>query len=100
MGPELLTAESLLDVYRDLLSWLGILMTWMGGLLVALSALGAILYLGLLWQHLDRHLAAQARVLAEVNLSHAALTERFKDLVMTEGFADQDDGFLPGSVRR
>jgi len=50
----------------------------------------------LLRQHLDRHLAAQAGVLAEVHLAHAALTERFEDLVMTEGFADQDDGSLPG----
>ena len=72
MGPELLTAESLLDVYRDPLILLGMLMTWMGGLLVALSALGAILYVGLLWQHLDRHLAAQARVLTEVHLAHTA----------------------------
>ena len=53
MGPELLTAESLLDVYRALLSWLGVLMTWMSGLLVALSALGAILYVGLLWEQRD-----------------------------------------------
>ncbi len=48
MGPELLTAESLgslLYVYRDLLIWLAVLMTWMGELLVALSALGAILYI-------------------------------------------------------
>ena len=51
MGPELLTAESLLDVYRALLSWLGVLMTWIGGVLVALSALGAILYVGLLSEH-------------------------------------------------
>ncbi|MCH7823347.1 MAG: hypothetical protein IH849_00975 [Acidobacteria bacterium] len=51
MGPDLLPAESLLGVYRDLLSWPGVLMTWMGGLLVALSALGAILYIGLLWEH-------------------------------------------------
>ncbi len=36
----------------------------------------------------------------EVHLSHAALTERFKDLVMTKGLADQDDGFLSGGVRR
>jgi len=37
----------------------------------------------LLRQHLDRHLATQAGVLAEIHLTHAALTERFKDLVMT-----------------
>ena len=30
----------------------------------------------------------QAGVFTEVHLTHAALTERFKDLVMTEGLAD------------
>ncbi len=30
-----------------------------------------------------------------IHLSHAARTERFKDFVMTEGFADHADGFLP-----
>ncbi len=40
------------------------------------------------------------RVIASMRPSHAALTERFEDLVMTEGFADQDVAFLPGGVRR
>ena len=35
-----------------------------------------------------------------IHLSHAALTERFKDLVMTEGLADQDDGFLSEGTRQ
>ena len=48
MGPELLPAESLLGLYRARLSWPGVLITWMG-VLVALSVLGAILYIGLLW---------------------------------------------------
>ncbi len=37
----------------------------------------------LLGEHLDRHLAPETGVLTEVHHSHAALTERFKDLVMT-----------------
>ena len=39
-------------------------------------------------QHLDRHLAAQAGVLAEVDLAHAASTELLDDLVGAEGGAD------------
>ena len=35
-----------------------------------------------------------------IHLAHAALTERFKDFVMTEGFADQAGDSLPGKVRR
>ncbi len=62
MGPELLTPESLLGGYQELLSWLGILMTWMSGLLVALSALGAILYVGLLWEHREAGRDASPRL--------------------------------------
>ncbi len=32
---------------------------------------------------------AEARVLGEVHLTHAASTEQFEDLVGAEGFADQ-----------
>jgi len=53
----------------------------------------------LLRQHLDGDITIQLRIPRPIHLSHAALTERFEDLVMTEGFADQDDGFLPGGVR-
>ncbi len=39
-------------------------------------------------------------VLTEVHLAHAALTERFQDLVMTEGFPDHDVGYLPEGTRQ
>ncbi len=31
-------------------------------------------------------------------VAYAARTERFEDLVVTEGFADQNDGSLPGGI--
>ncbi len=43
----------------------------------------------LLRQNLDRHLAAQARVFAEIHLAHAARAEQLEDLVRAERFADQ-----------
>ncbi len=55
-----------------------------------LEACQALRVAGVLFrQHLDRHLAAQARVLAEVHLAHAARTEQLEDLVGAERFADQ-----------
>ncbi len=35
-----------------------------------------------------------------IHLTHAALTERFKDLVVTEGCADHGGGFLPEGTRQ
>ena len=40
-------------------------------------------------QHLDGDITVELRIPRPVHLTHAALTERFKDFVMTEGFADQ-----------
>ena len=51
-------------------------------------------------QHLDGDIAVERGVPRPIHLTHAALTERFEDLVMSEGFADQDDGSLPAEVRR
>jgi len=42
----------------------------------------------LLRENLDRHLAPQPGVLAEVYLAHTARTEQFEDLVGAEGGAD------------
>ena len=42
------------------------------------------------------NVALQVRITGPIHLTHAARTERFKDLVVTEGLADQDDGSLPG----
>ena len=50
----------------------------------------------LLGQHLDGDLAHQVGVLGQVHLAHAALAERFEDLVMTKGLANHDDGLLSG----
>ena len=49
-----------------------------------------------LGEHLDGDITVELRIPRPIHLSHAALTERFKDLVMTEGFADQDAASLPG----
>ena len=39
------------------------------------------------WQHLQRHLAAEADVLSEIHLAHSALAEGTDDLVMPESCA-------------
>ena len=49
-----------------------------------------------LGQDLDGNVALQVRITGPIHLTHAARTERFKDLVMTEGFPNQDDGSLSG----
>ncbi len=41
-----------------------------------------------LGENLDGDIAVKLRIPRPIHLSHAALAERFKDLVMTEGFTD------------
>ena len=41
-----------------------------------------------LGQHFDRDIPVELRIPRPVHLTHAARPERFKDLVVTEGFAD------------
>ena len=50
-------------------------------------------------QHLDRHVAIEPRIAAEVHLAHATLAERFEDFVMTKGFADHRGLPVRGSRR-
>ena len=58
----------------------------LGLALEASEALRVVGHLGR--QHLDGDAAFQPGVPRPVHLAHAALTEQFKDLVVTEGFAD------------
>jgi hypothetical protein len=55
MSPELLATDPLTATLESLLSWLSLLITWMGGVLVALPALGVILYAALLWEQRAEH---------------------------------------------
>jgi len=49
MAADLLGLDSLLVFYGNLFRWLGTLTIWMSGLLIALSSLGAAVYLLLLF---------------------------------------------------
>ena len=47
---DLITSESSLDILQVVWSWLGTLISWMGGVIVAVSGLGVVLYVSLRWE--------------------------------------------------
>jgi len=54
MGTDLITdlinVDSSLGVVQAMWSWLGALIFWMGGVVLAISGLGVVLYVPLLWE--------------------------------------------------
>ena len=43
----------------------------------------------------DSDIPVETRISSAVDLAHTALTERFEDLVMTEGFSDHGEASSP-----